>query len=181
MTIMKHALCESLFIYFHSHECLQRPVLQSRLLTIWFPAKFMAKLKNGCRLPDAGCFCLKCPRGIIILALIFNLQLNNQFYVKDSSKQISWMWTRQYILMGIHMPQRVWGKKSRQLGQNPSLGPRSAKGYRRAKSPRYAEHPLPAAALRLLPYPWGSTWWNGERSQVGVGKKAQWIKARWCW
>lgn len=34
MTIMKHALCESLFIYFHSRECLQRPVLQSRLLTI---------------------------------------------------------------------------------------------------------------------------------------------------
>lgn len=34
MTIMKHASCESLFIYFHSRECLQRPVLQSRLLTI---------------------------------------------------------------------------------------------------------------------------------------------------
>lgn len=49
----------------------------------------MVKLKNGCRLPDAGCFCLKCPHGIIILALIFNLQLNNQFYVKDSCKQIS--------------------------------------------------------------------------------------------
>lgn len=64
----------------------------------------MVKLKNGGRQPDARCFCLKCPRGIIILALIFNLQLNNQFYVKDSCKQISCMWPRQYILMG------GWGK-----------------------------------------------------------------------
>lgn len=60
----------------------------------------MVKLKNGGRQPDAGCFCLKCPPGIIILALIFNLQLNNQFYVKDSCKQISCMCPRQYILMG---------------------------------------------------------------------------------
>lgn len=64
----------------------------------------MVKLKNGGRQPDAGCFCLKCPHGIIILALIFNLQLNNQFYVKDSCKQISCMCPRQYILMGD------WGK-----------------------------------------------------------------------
>lgn len=48
----------------------------------------MAKLKNGCSLPDVGCFCLNCPHGIITLALIFNLQLNNQFYVKDIRKLI---------------------------------------------------------------------------------------------
>lgn len=57
------------------------------------------KMEAG-RQPDAGCFCLKCPPGIIILALIFNLQLNNQFYVKDSCKQISCMCPTQYILMG---------------------------------------------------------------------------------
>lgn len=60
----------------------------------------MVKLKNAGRQPDVGCFCLKCPYGIIILALIFNLQLNNQFYVKDSCKQFPCMCPRQYILMG---------------------------------------------------------------------------------
>lgn len=78
------------------------------------------------------------------------------------------MWTRQYILMGIHMPPRIWGKKSRQLGQNPSLGPRSARGYRRAKSPRYAEHPLPAAALRFSRTP------GDPRGEMGR-------EARWGW
>lgn len=76
----------------------------------------MVKLKNGGKQPDAGCFCLKCPPGIIILALIFNLQLNNQFYVKDSCKQISCMCPRQYILMGGGGQ----GEKNVQLGLNSS-------------------------------------------------------------
>lgn len=126
----------------------------------------MAKLKNGCRLPDAGCFCLKCPHGIIILALIFNLQLNNQFYVKDSCKQISWMCTRQYILMGVCVPWRVWRKKSQQLGQHPSLGPQvSERLGENQTSPRCR------ASIRYLP--------RSRAVPAAVGNMER--KARWGW
>lgn len=69
----------------------------------------MAKLKNGYRLPDAGCFCLKCPHGIIILAFVFNLQLNHQFYVKDNRKLIYECVPWQYILMHVYSGKGVDG------------------------------------------------------------------------
>lgn len=126
----------------------------------------MAKLKNGCRLPDAGCFCLKCPHGIIILALIFNLQLNNQFYVKDSCKQISWMCTRQYILMGVCVPRRVWGEEKSAIRTASITGPQvSERLGKNQTSPRCW------ASIRYLPC--------SRAAPAAVGNTER--KARWGW